>query len=149
MRFEIAHKLGFKTINVEKENVPEQITDLTCGEGVDVVVEASGSPAAIRMGISMLNRLGRMAITGITGQESVEIEWDGLIAKGATLFFCYSSVDADWRKGLEYLATGQVVTTDLITHRFELTQWQEAFNVLENLEAIRPVFNINDSAMCS
>jgi L-iditol 2-dehydrogenase len=144
-RFSIAHELDLKTINGEKEDVPEMVMDLTGGEGADVVVEASGSPAAIHLGVSLLNRLGRMAITGITGRDKVDLAWDGLIARGATLYYCYSSVDADWHKGLHYLATGQVNTNALITHRFALEQWQEAFTVLEHLEAIRPMFLITDS----
>ena len=141
-RFKCAQGLGLETLNVEKENLTEKIMGITDGQGIDVVVEASGSPAAIKAGVELLKRTGRMAISGITGKEDVPIKWDKLIAKGATLYFCYSSLNTDWQKGLNYLAEKKVSTLPLITHTFKLEQWNQAFRVLERLEAIRPIFEI-------
>lgn len=141
-RFKCAQKLGLETLNIEKENLTEKVMSLTDSMGVDVVIEASGSPAAIKAGLGLLKKTGRMAISGITGKDEIPINWDSLISKGASLFFCYSSVNKDWQKGLNYLADKKVSTLPLITHRFELGQWQEAFETIENLEAIRPVFQI-------
>ncbi len=141
-RFKCAQELGFETLNVEKENLTEKVMEMTDGVGVDVVVEASGSPAAIKAGLELLKRTGRMAISGITGKDEIPVNWDKLIAKGATLYFCYSSLNADWQKGLNYLAEKKVSTLPLITHTFKLEQWNEAFRILESLEAIRPIFTI-------
>ena len=143
-RFKCAQKLGLETLNVEKENLTEKIMSLTNSMGVDVVIEASGSPAAVKAGLGLLKKTGRMAISGITGKDEIPISWDSLISKGASLFFCYSSVNKDWQKGLNYLADKKVSTLPLITHRFKLGQWQEAFETIENLEAIRPVFQISN-----
>lgn len=38
--------------------------------------------------------------------------------------------------------TGQAEPPPLITHRFELAQWREAFQTLETMEAIKPVLRI-------
>lgn len=141
-RFKCAHELGLETVNVEKDDVTDRVMSLTDGQGVSVVVEASGSSAAIGQGIGLLAKTGRMAISGITGKPDVAVNWDGLIAKGATLFFCYSSVNADWKMGLGYLADKKVSTLPLITNRFGLDQWQQAFKALESLEAIRPIFQM-------
>lgn len=141
-RFECARKLEIETLNVEKEDLMVRIRQLTDDACVEVVVEASGSPAAVSSGTDLLKRTGRMAISGITGESQIPINWDSLTAKGATLFFCYGSVDADWKKGLGYLAEKKVLTLPLITHRFKLEQWRKAFKALEKLEAIRPIFEI-------
>lgn len=141
-RFKCVHELGFETLNVEKENLTEKVMRLTDGLGVDVAVEASGSPAAVKVGLDLLKRTGRMAITGITGKPEISINWDGLISKGVSLFFCYSSVNEDWQKGLKYLADKKVSTLPLITHLFNLEQWKEAFSSLESLQATRPIFQI-------
>jgi L-iditol 2-dehydrogenase len=142
VRFEAARELGIKTLNVEKEDLAEEVTKISKNRGADVVIEASGSPIAIKQGIGLLKRTGRMAISGITGKPDISINWDSLVSRGATLYFCYSSTNADWQKGLQYLADKKVRTLPLITHRFKLEQWQKAFDVLENLEAIRPVLKI-------
>jgi L-iditol 2-dehydrogenase len=142
VRLEAARKLGIKTINVEKEDLVEEVRSISKNHGADVVIEASGSPIAIKQGLGLLKKTGRMAISGITGIPDIAINWDSLVLKAATLYFCYSSTNADWQKGLKYLADKKVRTLPLITHRFKLEQWQKAFDVLENLEAIRPVLKI-------
>jgi len=141
-RFECARRLGFDTVNVEKENVHERIMDLTDGVGVDVVVEASGSKSAIAQGIDIVRRNGRMAVSGITGCGDIPVKWDQMVSKGVSLFFAYSSTNSDWEKGLGFLSEGKVRTLPLITHRFGLEQWKEAFDLLDRLEAIRPIFLI-------
>lgn len=143
-RFECAKSLNIDALNIEKEDLTKKIEQLTGDACVEVVVEASGSPAAVSSGITLLKRTGRMAITGITGESQIAINWDCLTAKGATLFFCYSSVDGDWKRGLSYLADKKVVTSPLITDRFKLEDWREAFRALEKLEAIRPIFEIGE-----
>lgn len=141
-RFGCARTLGFRTVNVDKENLKDTVMAMTAGHGAARVVEASGSQAAIYQITELLAKTGRVAVSGITGREDVAVNWDGLIAKGATLCFCYSSVNADWQKGLQYLAEGTVLTEPLITHRFGFGQWREAFEALESLAAIRPVLQI-------
>jgi len=145
-RFNCASGLGLHTLNVEKEDTIDTVMNLTDGQGVDVVVEASGSQAAIIQGLTLLKSTGRMAILGITGKKDISVKWNELISKGATLYFCYSSVNADWQKSLKYLADKEVLTLPLITHHFNLEQWQQAFKTLENLDAIRPVFEIGEDA---
>ena len=145
-RFKCANKLKITTLNIEKENLPEKLRQLTGEANVEVVIEASGSAAAVKSELDLLKRAGRMAILGITGKSEIPINWDGLISKGATLYFCYSSLNMDWRKGLSYLADKKVSTLPLITHSFQLQQWQQAFRTLESLEAIRPVFTIGENA---
>ena len=108
----------------------ENVRDLTGGCGTDVVVEASGSTAAITCGLDILRKNGRMAISGITGKTQVPIAWDQMVSKAVSLFFCYSSVDSDWEKALGFLAEEKVQTLPLITHRFALEQWKDAFDAL-------------------
>ena len=145
-RFGCARELGLETVNVEKEDLSGKVMGVTDGLGVDVVVEASGSAAAIGSGLGLLKRTGRMAVSGITGKSEIPVNWDGLTAKGVSLFFCYSSVNEDWERGLSYLASKRVATGPLITHWFELGQWREAFATIERLEAIRPVFRIGSAS---
>ena len=143
-RFKCANKLEIETLNIEKENLSEKLNHLTGDTNVEVVIEASGSAAAVKSGLDLLKKTGRMAISGITGKPEIPINWDSLTSKGATLYFCYSSVNADWKKGLSYLADKKVSTLPLITHHFKLQQWEQAFRTLETLEAIRPVFKIGE-----
>jgi len=140
IRFECAKKLGIDTVNIEKDNLRERVMDLTGGGGPDVVVEASGSSSAIVSGMDLLRKNGRMAISGITGRPDVAIPWDQLVSKAVSLFFAYSSLNLDWQKALGFVSANKVKTSVLITHRFGIEQWKDAFEMLERLEAIRPIF---------
>ena len=147
VRFACATELGLDSLNIEKigkEGLQEKVYDLTSGSGADVVVEASGSTAAITCGLDILRKNGRMAISGITGKTEIPIAWDQMVSKAVLLFFCYSSINSDWEKALGFLADKKVQTLPLITHRFALEQWKNAFDALEKLEAIRPVFQIDE-----
>ena len=144
-RFTCADKLGLETLNIKKlgnDGLRARIDELTDRAGADVVVEASGSQAAIKCGLEILRKSGRMAISGITGKVEIPIAWDQMVSKAVSLFFCYSSLNSDWRKALGLLADKKVQTLPLITHHFKLEQWKDAFDVLDKLEAIRPVFEI-------
>lgn len=145
VRFKCAEGLGIETLNVADDDVTERVMALTDGTGADVVVEASGSPKAITQGIGLLRKNGRMAVAGLTGEKAISLDWDGVVARALSFFFAYSSRRCDWRKGLELLSAKKVATLPLITHRFGLEAWAEAFGVLERLEAIRPVFLMEGS----
>lgn len=141
-RLKVAEKLGFKTLNVETEDIYESVMSVTSGFGVDVAIEASGSPLAIMDAIKILRRAGRMAILGITGQAQIPIAWDNLVSKGLSLFFAYSSITSDWQLGLKLLSEKKIDTLSLITDRYGIDQWQEAFKALSQFETIKPIFQI-------
>lgn len=142
VRFACAKKLGIQTVNVQKENLEDLIMSQTKGIGADVVIEASGSLKAITSAISLLRRNGRLAVTGLTGQSEIMLAWDQMVSKGISVLFTYSSVNSDWRRALTYLSEKVVQTKPLITHHFTLEEWEKAFQVMEQMEAIKPVFHI-------
>ena len=58
-RLDLAGQLGADvTIDVTRENPVERVRALTDGDGCDVSIEASGSPAAIEPGLRMVRKLG-------------------------------------------------------------------------------------------
>jgi len=141
-RLGCARSMGIETINVERDDIRERVMSLTGGIGADAAVEASGSPAAVASAISLVRRAGRIAVVGITGHPEVAVPWDVMVSKGLSVLFSYSSVRADWEKGLRLLAEGKVRAMPLITHRYPLEDWRRAFDALESLEAIKPVLEI-------
>ena len=145
IRFECAAKLGIETLSIEKEDLKEKVMSLTEGIGADVIVEASGSKKAIIQGVELLRRNGRMAVSGITGQRDIALDWDRMVSKAISVFFAYSSRRQNWEKALKLLSEKKVKTSPLITHRFRIEEWEEAFRVLETLQAIRPVFLMGEA----
>jgi len=142
LRLARAAELGFEVCNVQREDLEARVMELTNGYGADVVVEAAGAPPAITTAIKLLRRGGRLCVSGITGREEIAVPWDMLVSKAASVIFAYSSRPRNWATGLRYLAEGKVVTEPLVTHRFKLEQWQDAFALMEKAGCIRAVLEV-------
>lgn len=140
MRLARAVELGFEVCNVQREDLTARVMALTDGFGADVVIEASGAVPAIAMGVKLLRRAGRMAVSGITGKPEISLPWDDLVSKAASVQFAYSSRPRNWETGLRYLAEGKVVTQPLVSHRFKLEEWKDAFALMERAGCIRALF---------
>jgi len=117
--------------------VNEKIGALTNGLGADLVVEASGAEPAIRQAFDVVRRNGKICALGITGRENVSIPWDAGIKKAVELKFSYSSSWTSWERALSIMATGKVNLDLLITHTFPLKEWEQAFELLKRMEAIK------------
>jgi len=143
-RFPLAKRLGMEPVNVQTENLPAKVAEVTEGLGADVVVEASGSPRAVQTLESLARRAGRVSVVGITGRDSIEVAWDRWIGKGLTCHFSYGSLKQDWDLGLKLLKEGKIDTESLITHRYPLRDWPLALAATEKQTSIRSVFEIGE-----
>lgn len=125
-RLSIARKLGADVIiNSQQENVVRKVRELTGRVGCDVVLEASGHPAAVDQAISMLRKQGRMMEFGVFAEKaSVDFSMVGDVKEleivGAHMApFTYPTA-------IRFLAQGLVKTGDIITHNFPLKDWKQA-----------------------
>lgn len=74
VRLRIAKEMGMDdAVSVQQVDIKEKIADWTNGLGADLVVEASGAPAAISQAFELVRRDGRICAIGLTGKESVPV----------------------------------------------------------------------------
>jgi len=140
MRFQKAKELGADfTISVDKENPVEKILGLTDGLGVDILIETSGSGRAIYQAFELVRRLGRVCAIGISGKEEVPIPYDRGIFKALRYDFCFSSSWTAWEKVISLISKGLIPAEKIITHKLPLDKWEEAFHLLENLQAAKVI----------
>lgn len=140
MRFQKARELGADfTINVDKENPVEKILDLTGGLGADILIETSGSGRAIYQAFEMVRRMGRICAIGISGKQEVSIPYDRGIFKALRYDFCFSSSWTAWERTIGLISRGLLPVGKLITHQLPLEKWEEAFHLLENLQAAKVI----------
>jgi len=84
-RFELAREYGADfTVNVDKDDPREAVPDLLGGPP-DVVVEASGVPAAIQTALELVGPMGRVVSMGFSGGKTTTLNFDALAAKGVTI----------------------------------------------------------------
>jgi L-iditol 2-dehydrogenase len=138
LRLKMAREMGAdRTINVQKEDPVSIVKESTGGIGADLVIELSGSPAAINQGLRMVRTHGRFLAIGIPVEQEVAIPWKEIIFKAPSLTFHFSSCYSSWERGLSLLGHKKVDVKRLISRVLPMRDWEEGFNLAKSGEAIK------------
>ncbi len=136
-KLQLAKKLGASVvINAKKENAVEIVSELTKGQGADVVVEAAGSGESINMCTQMVKHNGKFVwYSWITQPVTLDISrWhdDGIEFLNTCL------VHHSWRErymwapdALKPVVMGMIDIKTLITNEFPLSSIKEAFELVD------------------
>ncbi|MCB2223006.1 MAG: L-threonine 3-dehydrogenase [Actinobacteria bacterium] len=121
------------TFDASRVDVAEAVLAATDGEGVDVLLEMSGAPAAIDEGLRVLKPGGEAALLGLTSQPiSFDID-DRVIFKGATIHGIVGRRLWDtWYRMRALLRSGKVDLEPMVTHRLRLDDFALAFDLMES-----------------
>ncbi len=131
-RLEMARKAwADEVFDASRVSVSDEVKSRTKGRGVDVVLEMSGSPAAIKDAFSALRLAGTYVMLGIPGKP-VELDLNrDIIFKEARVIGCNGrEIFKTWYLMLELLESGKLDIDFIITHRFPLEQFGEAIDLL-------------------
>jgi threonine 3-dehydrogenase len=117
-------------INPKEQDPVKSVLDATDGLGVDVSIELSGSPDATRLCFKVLRREGRVSLVGVPAGP---IEFDfhpDIILKEARVHGIFGRVVwQTWWQVKTMLETKQFDPLPVITHRFPLEKFEEAFEL--------------------
>src|SRR5690606_30721682 len=103
--------------------------ELGMTEGFDVCLEMSGAPGAFGQILDTVIHGGKVALLGIPSRD-IAIDWNQVIFKGLTIQGIYGrQMFETWYKMSNLLQAGLDVTP-VITHRFPMERFQEAFDVM-------------------
>jgi erythritol/L-threitol dehydrogenase len=115
-------------LNPAKDNVVKKIKDLTDGYGCDVYIEATGHPSGVQQGLEAIRKMGTFVEFSVFG-EPVTVDWSIISdAKELDLLgshlspFCYEPV-------IEWIRDGRLPTEGVVTHKYPLDKFKEAFEV--------------------
>ena len=138
IRLKMAERLGAdRTVNVQKEDPVALVREETGGIGADLVIELSGSPAAISQGFRMVRTHGRFLAIGIPVEPEVSLPWKEIIFKAPSLIFHFSSCYSSWERGLSLLGYKKVNVKSLISKVLPMKDWEEGFRLAKSGEAIK------------
>ncbi|QMV19366.1 L-threonine 3-dehydrogenase [Granulicella sp. 5B5] len=126
-------------------DVERQVKAATGGNGVDVLLEMSGHPAAIRQGFKLLRMGGRASLLGIPAR-AVELDLaDAVIFKGATVLGINGrKMYETWYEAEALLKGGKIDLGPVITHRLPLERFDEAMRLLESGEASKILLEVGN-----
>ncbi len=101
--------------------------------GADIVLEMSGVPAAIELGLKAVRSGGRLTAFGIPAKK-ISVDWAGdIIFKGIRVYgIAGREVFQTWYK-MDALLRSKAINVDpVITHRFMLKDYKKAFRVMNS-----------------
>jgi len=147
-RLAAARRLGAEaTLDVEAVADPDArvrwVLERTQGRGADVVIEASGNPAAVREGLEMLRDAGRYVVVGqYTDAGDVALNpHRHLNRKHVELFGCWGFEFTHLQRALELLALHKrrFGWRELVTREYPLVEAGSALEDMERLAVVKAV----------
>ena len=140
-RLDLARKMGASVaLNVTSGSLDQTMTDLGMEEGFDVGMEMSGNASAFRDMLRTMHHGGKIALLGIPPDE-MAIDWNQVIFKGLMLKGVYGrEMFETWYKMSSMLQSGLNVEP-IITHRFPLEDYEEAFQLMESGQSGKIILN--------
>jgi len=125
-RLDYAEKYGAKAIiNAAEENVIDRIMELTNGEGVDVVIDASGAIPAILQSLDIAKPGGRIVLVGYPTKD-IPLPLTKVIANELSLqgIHRYANV---FLTAIRAVSSGKAVVKPFATHVFPLQRILDGF----------------------
>jgi threonine 3-dehydrogenase len=135
-RLELAAKMGADlALNPGTDDIDAAVLAETDGEGVDVLLEMSGAPQAIDTGFRLLKPGGEAALLGLTSHSLTFDLDDHVIFKGATVHGIFGrKLWETWYQARGLMRSGAIDLAPMVTHRFPLEDYEEAFALMDSGE---------------
>ncbi len=131
-RLNLALKLGAtRTINPKKEKIKDVFEDLNINHGFDIGLEMSGNPEAFNQMIDHMYNGGNIALLGLL-PKLTKINWDDVIFKGLNIKGIYGREMYDTWYKMTQMVRGGLSISEVLTHRFNIDDFQDAFEVLKS-----------------
>jgi L-iditol 2-dehydrogenase len=140
---EFARALGFPlAVNGNSEDISAFIKKNTGRAGVDAAMDCTGVSAAVENCLTAVGPSGRVVLIGNPSGDmalSQNAYWH-ILRKELTLRGAWNSVYGgianDWTRSIDAMSSGRLDFSRLITHRFDLSRWDEAFRITRNRDEL-------------
>ena len=138
-RREMAETMGAEA--VAPDDAAAAVAEATGGIGADAVIEAAGVPAALTAAMSLVRGLGIVSVVGAHFEPDFPLNNGLMFEKEMTLRVTWGHPFKDRERILALMADGAIDPRPAITHRFPLSEAQEAYRVFDAREAVKVVLN--------
>lgn len=138
-KLEMALDMGATdVVNSATEDALARVRELTGGRGVDVAIEALGSPVTVRQAFGSVRDGGKVVLIGIAAAGvEVSLEITRFVRRGVTVVGSYGAkARSDMPEVVELVRRGTVDTSAPITRRYTLDQVNEAYAALATGEIV-------------
>lgn len=108
------------------------------GLGADVVIDAAGVSATLRIAIDVVRPAGWITKVG-WGPQPLDFNVDPLVQKNVTLQGSFSHNWPIWERVLALLASGQLDIEPIVGGQWPLNEWETAFQKMHHGEVVKSV----------
>ncbi len=130
-RLAIARQLGASQLCISDRADPlAAVRELGDGLGADLVIDAAGVSASLRMALDLVRPAGQITKVG-WGREPLNFSLDPLVAKAVRLQGSFSHTWATWERALTMLGNGSLAVQGLL-RTYPLSDWHAAFDDMES-----------------
>lgn len=137
LHMDLAGRMGADiVINRHEKDPVREIMELTNGQGVDVMLEMSGSAAALNQGLKVLRPTGRASLLGLpTTDVCLDMSTD-FIMKDITVRGIYGREIWDtWLITSRLIKSGKFDPSPVITHKITLDEFEQGFEAMKTGKA--------------
>ena len=135
-RLDLARTMGADlALDAVAPDTEHRIAEATSGDGVEVVPEMSGAPAALDQALRVITRGGSISLLGIFGEPPRVDLSELVIMKGIRLHGIFGRRIYDTWERTQSLLRGGLDVTPIITHRLALEEWEQAFDLIGSRHA--------------
>jgi len=108
------------------------------GLGADVVVDAAGASATLKLAIQWVRPNGQITKVG-WGPQPLQFSLDPIVQKNVTLQGSFSHNWPVWERVIALLSTGQLDVKPIIGGVWPITEWHQAFEKMHKGEVVKSV----------
>ncbi len=138
-RLEVAKQIGASaTLGANGEDVVAWTRSLRDGYGFDVVIDAAGVSATLKLAIDIVRPAGQISKVG-WGPQPLDFSLDPLVLKAVTLHGSFSHNWPIWERVIRLLSSGQLEIGPEFRRVSPLTEWQDAFEAMYSGEIVKAV----------
>jgi L-iditol 2-dehydrogenase len=136
-RLALAKQLGAdRVVNLETENIEDIMNEETNGIGFDIVIECSGSAAAVGSSLKLIRRQGQFIQMGLSGKE-IPVNFDLVVNREIRILGSVNSKWTSWERAIKLLASKKVVTKPMISQVLPLENWEIAFDNMKFARGVK------------
>jgi threonine 3-dehydrogenase len=131
-RMDLAKTVGANAVLRSGPDLADEVLDLTAGEGVDEVLEFSGSEEALRQALTIVRPAGGIHILGFY-TKPVTFDLSEMVTKGVSMHGIHGRLMyRTWYQMGGLLRSGNVNLRPILTHKFPLDKYGEAMDVMRS-----------------
>jgi len=138
-RFDVCRTLGFaELLDVAEAPLQELVMQATGGRAVDVVLEATGVPATLNDGLSVLKKGGSCVVVGIHAG-ALTLPLTDFVRMRHQLRASHGAERRTWDRVVAHLAGDPEAFRPMITHRMPLDRGLEGFELARQRAASKVI----------